>query len=262
MSSETPRKSALRYNSTRIAQLTWYADLVFVPRLALISSVSAPPRAFRILAVMFWAIISFLLSGLTKVLTPPPSPPPTSVPALRNSLPLSRSPKTSSTSSRSPPRTGCSLTLDRSISYTPNLSRWATSAFVESRTSCSVVSPSEVRPNEEEGAFEGASAGLSHLGTHDGCEEDEERNGESRDWRKEVRETGGAGDRRMEVRRRGRSMFEVTWYISNTTKRKLQMAHDIAQPSLSLLVFSLQPPLELFLVQPSLLFWIYCGRRA
>lgn len=87
---------------------------------------------------------------------------------------------------------------------------------MERRISCNV-----------EGALPGEGEGSSHVGvcleSHDEDEWDEDdedededwrRKGETREDRKDGREVGGAGERRMEVRRRGRDMLLDTWYIS------------------------------------------------
>jgi len=55
LSREKPDTEKLRYGDakTGVVRVAWYADFVFVPTLALISSASAPPKTLRIRAVMF-----------------------------------------------------------------------------------------------------------------------------------------------------------------------------------------------------------------
>lgn len=86
------------------------------------------------------------------------------------------------------------------------------SARVRRRVSCSVDSGvlAFVEENGEEEGDEGECGGhgLSHVGIQaDGGD----RKGDTREWRNEVRDTGGVGERRIEVRRRGRSRFDDTY---------------------------------------------------
>lgn len=73
--------------------------------------------------------------------------------------------------------------------------------------SCSVGSSREDDREDEWKEDGGGGHGLSHVGIQ---AEEGERKGETRECRKDVRVTGGAGESRIEVSRRGRSRFDDT----------------------------------------------------
>jgi hypothetical protein len=137
--------------------------------------------------------------------TPPPSPPPTSVPAFRNILPLSLNPKTSSTSSSSPPGVCSNLTPHLCISQIPNRSRYPIIDLVDNKISC---------------RFDG----VGPVGCRKECKLGWEflfKKGERRDDRNDDRVEGGGGESRIDVRRMGRSRFEETFLISFTLSMKV-----------------------------------------